>query len=459
MKFCPNCGNELKSTNKFCPKCGKQVASDNLNNGGSFRNIKSIFTNNPKLKYWLALGGVIVVVIFMFFKFSSNLATKNSFNLKSSTNVSFESQLKDGGKHIWLQVDNINGQGSGIAKNSIVRTVFSIENNKLRAYQIFDKNITLGELSKMSDSEVLNLAKKQDEKYATTGAIEEIKHIQADKKGYAGSDKKGYVGLEEDFENDEILGDIRIYYKTKRVGERDEVVSFSKDEIKRTNVEPNFNTGSTNLHMLKPRTYDSKIYKSNYDTTSFGNAVIKEIQNTKYQSPELQKIKINSITDASGNKVTQQAFSYTAIDMFNGDKAKDNLYNYMKKNEKDFLKLLTLAISSEYSYKDINWEDNGFIDSPDNTEERREKYTQSVKKAQAEGEKLYNKLIKGKFSIFAKGTYGYNEWQKKVTLIDPMSQEIYKEKYIGYLMYNSGSYLVTRAQNSEQKAVLGESTK
>lgn len=451
MKFCPNCGNELKSTNKFCPKCGKQVASDNLNNGGSFRNIKSIFTNNPKLKYWLALGGVIVVVIFMFFKFSSNLATKNSFNLKSSTNVSFESQLKDGGKHIWLQVDNIKGQGSGIAKNSIVRTVFSIENNKLRAYQIFDKNITLGELSKMSDSEVLNLAKKQDEKYATTGAIEEIKHIQAD--------KKGHVGLENDFKINEILGFIKIYYKTKRVGESDEVVSFSKDEIKRTNVEPNFNTDLTHLVSLKPRTIDSKAHKSNLDTTSFGNAVIKEIQNTKYQSPELQKIKINSITDASGNKVTQQDFSYTAIDMFNEDKAKDNLYNYMKKNEKDFLRLLTVAISSEYSYKDINWEDNGFIDSPDNTEERREKYAQSLKKAQAEGEKLYNKLIKGKFSIFAKGTYGYNEWQNKVTLIDPMSQEIYKEKYIGYLMYNSGSYLVTRAQNSEQKAVLGESTK
>lgn len=458
MKFCPNCGNELKSTNKFCPKCGKQVASDILNNGGSFKNIKSIFINNPKLKYWLALSGIIAVAIFMFFKFSGNVATKSAFNLKSSTNVSFESQLKDGGKHIWLQVNNINGQGSGIAKNSIVRTVFSIENNKLRAYQIFDKNITLGELSKMSDSEVLNLAKKQDEKYATTGAIEEIKHRQ--------SGKDGYVGLENDFNDDVILGNVPIYYETKRIENREpvsleqeyEAVRISKDKIE-NNRDNDFGAHRKYLTNLKPKIYDSKTYKYTNDTTSFGNAVIKEIQNTKYQSPKLQEIKINSITDDSGNKVTQQDFSYTAIDMFNGDKAKVNLYNYMKKNEKEFLRLLTLSISSEYSYKDINWWDNGFIDSSDNTEERREKYTQSVKQAQAEGEKLYNKLIKGKFSIFAKGTYGYNEWQKKVTLVAPMSQEIYKEKYIGYEMYNSGSFLVTRAQNSEQKAVLGESTK
>ncbi|WOY89977.1 zinc-ribbon domain-containing protein [Ligilactobacillus murinus] len=455
MKFCPNCGNELKSTNKFCPKCGKQVASDTLNNGGSFKNIKSIFINNPKLKYWLALSGIIVVAVFMFFKFSGNVATKSAFNLKSSTNVSFESQLKDGGKHIWLQVNNINGQGSGIAKNSIVRTVFSIENNKLRAYQIFDKNITLGELSKMSDSEVLNLAKKQDEKYATTGAIEEIKHRQ--------SGKDGYVGLENDFNSDVILGYVPIYYVDKNVqGDNDiikkEVVKILKNKDKNHVYD---SSGSISLTDLKPETYNYKINKFTFDKTPFGNAVIKEIQNTKYQSPKLQKIQINSITDNSGNKVTQQDFSYTAIDMFNADQAQVNLYNYIKKHEQDFLRLLTLAKSLGYSEKDIE-QLYAELDANSKDEEdieKDKKYVQSVKQAQAEGEKLYNKLIKGKFSIFAKGTYGYNEWQKKVTLVAPMSQEIYKEKYIGYEMYNSGSFLVTRAQNSEQKAVLGESTK
>ncbi len=455
MKFCPNCGNELKSTNKFCPKCGKQVASDNLNNGGLFKNIKSILINNPKLKYWLALSGIIVVAIFMFFKFSGNVATKSAFNLKSSTNVSFESQLKDGGKHIWLQVNNINGQGSGIAKNSIVRTVFSIENNKLRAYQIFDKNITLGELSKMSDSEVLNLAKKQDEKYATTGAIEEIKHRQ--------SGKDGYVGLENDFNSDVILGYVPIYYVDKNVQEdndiiKEEVVKILKNEDKNHVYD---SSGSISLTELKPETYNYKINKVTFDETPFGNAVIKEIQNTKYQSPKLQKIQINSITDNSGNKVTQQDFSYTAINMFNADQAQVNLYNYIKKHEQDFLRLLTLAKSLGYSKKDIE-QLYAELDANSKDEEdieKDKKYVQSVKQAQAEGEKLYNKLIKGKFSIFAKGTYGYNEWQKKVTLVAPMSQEIYKEKYIGYEMYNSGSFLVTRAQNSEQKAVLGESTK
>jgi len=54
MKFCPNCGNELKSTNKFCPKCGTKITEDIAKNEGQFQNIKdSLKDKFPKEKWSL----------------------------------------------------------------------------------------------------------------------------------------------------------------------------------------------------------------------------------------------------------------------------------------------------------------------------------------------------------------------------------------------------------------------
>lgn len=101
-------------------------------------------------------------------KQSATNATATTTKSTAKT-VSFVKQAHAQGTYVWFEVN-------GVAKDAVVSGIKVLHNGKMQAYQIFDNNVTLGKLSKMSDAAVIKLAKQQDKKYATTGAQSEVQN-------------------------------------------------------------------------------------------------------------------------------------------------------------------------------------------------------------------------------------------------------------------------------------------
>ena len=105
--------------------------------------------NNRRKWYWI--GGIIVVLLVVLFaghiKKNGGLTTPKEI----SKEISFG---KTGGERIWYGTEN------GKGKDALIDYVYVTKGEKTIQYQIFDNDITLGKVSKMSNSDVISMAKK-----------------------------------------------------------------------------------------------------------------------------------------------------------------------------------------------------------------------------------------------------------------------------------------------------------
>lgn len=313
--------------------------------------------------------------------------------------ISFVKQAtSNSGTHVWVDAQSIEGS---VSKDDIITAIYVLSNGKMTKYNIFDNDITLRKLSKLNDGQTIKLAKEQDKKYATTGAITEIK---------SGLKGKGQVGQESDFEDvwDIAVGHFEFF------AQDDEKVGQNYNKI----VSPNGDYDvDVPILSLTPKPIN--------EDHSYGKAMIKHIKNTPYQAPKPQKIKVENATDNSGNKIISQQISYKGIEMFDKDPAEQNLYHYALKNQKDFLRSIKLR-------------------------EKFEDYDSSSDEAIAEAESLYAKLFKGQQYNLTKNVYGYHPYNASLELRHSfVNQKIYKARYIGYPTYRG--HLITKAQNKTQK--------
>lgn len=115
--------------------------------------------------------GVGIIIILLLCVFIGRRMKQNGGSITVPKTVSFAQELKKKqGTRVWFYTD----YGEGKGKNATVDYIYVISNGKMTQYQLFDDNITLGKLSKMSNSELISLGKKQDRKYFDE-SINEVK--------------------------------------------------------------------------------------------------------------------------------------------------------------------------------------------------------------------------------------------------------------------------------------------
>ena len=118
-------------------------------------------------KWTLAIIGAIAVLALALGGCSSSNGTKPTVNRTKT--ISLAKELRSKGTYMWYMT-----YGASQAKDSSVSAIDVLTNGKMRVYQIYDTDVTLGKLSKLSDAAAISLAKKQDKKYGTTGAQEQV---------------------------------------------------------------------------------------------------------------------------------------------------------------------------------------------------------------------------------------------------------------------------------------------
>jgi hypothetical protein len=296
----------------------------------------------------------------------------------------------------------------------------------------------------MSDTATIKLAKAQDKKYATTGAEAEVRSWLKDHDG--GNYLK--IGQENDFDADAAdaaAGLANIYYTTKQNSGSLYGLNYLNmvDQFYPKYSQDKPNNPDVTLKELTPVSVRGNDYD---DDLKYGQAILKSIKKTAYRAPRAQTIKVENITDASGNKITQQNVSFKHIDFFDGsDTVSKNFYELTKTNLDKFKELVELK-GAESQWEDAKQSIKNDPESGANPGQ----YVTAVKAYNT----LYNALIKPNYSKLVKGVYGYHQWTGTLNLSEKVNQQIYKERYIGYK--GGDTFLITKAQTKDQKAVLSK---
>lgn len=389
-----------------------------------------------KKRKWLGFGAVVIVAGLLF---GGALIYEDGQGTTNAKNISFVGQFKDSGTHVWVRAS-----GKKINKDDSVDSIFVLSDGKLRVYKIFDNNINLGKLSSMSDATTIKLAKKQDKKYATTGAIAEIKSYL---------NGKGQVGVESDFDNlakNTADGKIELCYRYQAFDKTNEVTSAPQvEQATIMGIYPNegIATAANQKNPVSILSIDltslghqAVTSKNGGKDNNFASALIKHIEQSTYQAPAPQKIKVESTANRAKNSITSQDITYTAINLFKTSNAEANVYNFANQHKSDFIKLLTL----QSSQPNLDNNDTAIKTASEN----------QANENHLAGNKLYQQLLAGQYAKLTQNVYGYYKYNKTFTLLNPTSQMIHKTKYIGYVTDENGNYLLTKAQNKRQKAVL-----
>jgi hypothetical protein len=121
----------------------------------------------------------------------------------------------------------------------------------------------------------------------------------------------------------------------------------------------------------------------------------------------------------------------------------------------DFIKLLTVASSYGYGMRSEDISGDMVFGSDGWNPSELSAYRSQLTQFSAEGNDLYDQLLKDKYSELTKGVYGYHKWSKTMTISDSISQKIYKARYMGYTT-NRNSYLLTKSQNKRQQLMMGK---
>ncbi|ANU51955.1 zinc ribbon domain-containing protein [Limosilactobacillus reuteri] len=438
MKYCPNCGNKLKQEDKFCEKCGYSLTKDfknKINKNNLKENIKKARNQiKNKLKSvdisWLKQGkhqqytiGVVIVLIILIL-FAGHIHN-NGGSIVAPKNVSF---TKMNGTRVWLSTEK------GKGKNAIVDYIDITKNGKFIQYQIFDNNITLGKVSKMSNSQLIKLGKEQDKKYFDE-SINEVRALR---------DGKGQIGLQNDLMGDKGLkNDLNegaaIYYTGDDDGRIGQIISpsqYNENNFKfysESDLIDQYYDGAQLIYSPDNSNYcladdiNSKLKECRY------NALINNMKGVNYLAPKWQKIKVQNTTDDSGNEVVSQKITYNSIDEFNDADTIDKNVMKLSQNQRQQIKSL--------------YNDNKDATTIDGSLPRKE-YSSALKKAENVFDESYYKTI-------TKDIFKPQTFKDDMTLSNPTSQTIYNQKYVGYQI-GDDNYLLTKAQNNKQKAVFAK---
>lgn len=381
--------------------------------------LKEKVSNTSKVTWTV---GIIVVIILILL----GIRLHRNGSLTTPKTQSFPEQLtKSQGEHIWFYTDN------GKAKDSIIDYIDVTKNGKLTEYQIFDDNITLGKLSKMSNRQIIALAKKQDRKYFDD-APDEIKNAQKEvtynglMNDLAGKENKDFrteikygVTNQKNFSTESAV--IKDFLEVARLEKNDDTV-YPTDDV---------------INELRQRRID---------------AAIKNAKNAKYLAPKPQRVSIKTTTDDTGNKPVVQTIKYKTIDMFNEDSYDKTYLEAAQSDEKvkafynkynDFLRQLNKQVDDDtWSEKTKNYQ-----------LEVEKKFVPSFNAAKSE---VLNTFTPAYFEKATKGLVKPYTFETSVELTNPVSQQIYNKRFIGYQIGEGNSYLLTMAQNKDQKAVLNK---
>lgn len=444
MNFCPKCGKPVEKGAKFCIHCGYQLDSHGANKNDfksnftdKFQELKSKINTSwfkdPKHKKY---AGIAVIVLLVLFGLGHMI--HNGGSLTAPKTISFAKQSKSSGRHVWIEAD-------GKKKSSSLYDIFVLKNGKLKVYQIFDSNVTLGKVSSMNDNQLVSLGKKQDKKYFKESA-NEVRSLQH--------------GQEQVGNQDDLMGDIDLkgeleqgpqfylYGRSKGLnGHQGLLVKYtklvSKDEYDK-NFEKTSNTeesGNNQQHyqqetengLVTGEKASKQLEQARYD------ALVQHIKKTKYLAPKWQKSSIDSSKD-SNNRIDKQTINYKNIDEFNED------HNVMSKN--------VMKLSGEQQQKildlaNLKGQPTSIIGDESSENEDKQKQENAANAA-------FGKDFQ---AIVTDSVFKPHEIKDWMTLIDTTSVEVNNTRYIGYVIDNGdnyNTYLFTKAQNKSQKAVLSD---
>lgn len=368
---------------------------------------------NKRKWYWV--GGIIVVLLIVLFVGH----VKKTGGITAPKEVAFG---KTSGERIWYGTEN------GKGKDALIDYVYVTKGKKMIQYQIFDDDITLGKVSKMSNSEVIKLAKKQDRKYFDK-SIDEVKALR---------DGKGQIGLQDDMMGDnDLKGDLKqgpyFYFLMSDDG-------TSQDQWKNVRwITKNQYDNNSSRDMMRNKYTESQIPSKLIQSESQEgynqvddlvdsmrtrrlNALINNMKSVKYLAPKWQEIKIKNNTDDTGNKIISQKINYKTIDEFNDSGTIDE--NAQKLSDDKKQQIVDIVAGSQR-----------------NTEGQ-------IKACEKAFDSSYYHQI-------TKGIFHPHTFDDDMTLNNTTSQTIYDSKFIGY-QYGDDNYLLTKAQNNNQKAVFGK---
>lgn len=340
--------------------------------------------------------------------------------------TSFTRQLKSSGTHIWYLAE-------GRSKDSIVDDIYVLHSGKMTQYQIFHDNITLGQLSKLNDNDIIQLAKNQDKQYFED-APEEIKNCFSQKTynglmvDIAGTDNKEFRSV--------IKGGPAIKTNNGFSNETDIVSVIASD------LQEKYQDEETN-HFRDYRTDDSRKEPLNFAIYSYAynitrkrreEAMLENAKQAKYLSPKAQSVEVTTQTDDSGNKAVSQTIEYQGIDMFDESLYKKNANN-ARKAHPEIIKAANYVTEKE---KDGGDTSKGIYNklTPDQA-----------------ADKILTIFSNNYYKQATKGLVHPNYVSSSIDIADPMSQQIYDTRYIGY-QAGDDMYFLTKAQTKQQKMSL-----
>ena len=486
MKFCPNCGNKLQAGDVFCEKCGyrvdqagrekpqttpvekqepakpqkaedKQASTEKptpnqsgqavtppqSEKGGNYQDkLASLKTKagkwseesnlGPKIKSkagklvdkYKALTpkrqkGVIFLLAILLVLFIGVLGNVHG-KVFPPKQLSFVKQAGQHGKHVWLQA-------GGNTKDSVVSSIYVVGNNGITEYYMEDNDLTLGKLSSKSDRQLISLAKEQDHKYfeAFQTNLKEYMNNQpaSGQNGTFTEREDGHISKAADM----IEDGAQIFYLDNRGDSSHD--KYSPDLIKV--ISPNYKaTDSEKQHLdsltewnLADLTPDVKKYQK-----MRADALLKVMKTTKYQAPKKQKLHCKNVTDSSGNNIVKQELTYNSVDTWVGRTSYDDaFYQYTDKAA------LRKAIAAHAPA------------GADISEADKAKKTLENEYAKCANRDIYEKAMRKAFF--------YSDSPYTFSLTSTTKFDIYQANYVGYTL-SSDDYLVTKAQNSGQTAMM-----
>ncbi len=358
--------------------------------------------------------GIIVVLLILFVGVKM---VKNGGSLAAPKTVSFSKDNK--GTRIWLSAD-------GQAKDSKVTRVIKLNGDKATEYNIADANYTLGKFSDMTDSQILNFAKKQDKKeYYNLAKNVELPSLP-------GFDFMTGDHDDEHFEVDD--GDNKVLWFNKEG-------QVTKEFHQKVYGDPDINfsySGIRNYDYLRDKWADKneKIIRA---------ALKRTLSSQSYKGQRTAEIYTETHTDSSGNNVVSQFLSVPTSSWYDDTVWQKNFFDICKKDPS----LVKRFYDYDKVVANINNQYMGHLQESETKlrdkklQEAHDKFIEPI----ISSKKFQDQLNKGFFTIG-------DSWDK-YNLNSTTSFDVFKARYIGYTWTydNASGVLVTKAQNDKQQAV------
>lgn len=383
------------------------------------------------LSKWKLLIGFIIILLIVC---GVSKLKKNEGTVIAPKEVSFVKQAHGSGTHVWFM-------STGKAKDSSVYYIIILRNGKAETYRTYDDNTTLGKISKMNNSEIINYAKEQDKKYFNA-SVKETTLGKRNKHAGFNADFKSPIWMPEYFvlkKDDKLIGIAINAYKNSQlpayvIFNADGKVTSDKNGTTQipkgatiTSVRlPTSTNKSENNMVLRDRLYDS---------------LITHIKETDYVPPKPVKVKATSKTDDSGNNIVKQKVTIQYTESLKTTWIERNFLAIAKNNPPMMKQLYHL----EQTKVEAAAESRTSSDSK-KTDDARKMYLDGV-----------NKMFTKKVCYdLMNNVFGNYQEEYTLHLEEPTEFSIYDNRFIGYFRGSSNGYLVTKAQNDKQTAVFAK---